>query len=137
MKKIKNAIVAIAMLVLCFTLSTCEFKYYSATMMTTINEPNKALISFSSFKGTYVMQLKNKSKDEAWINYEATLEEGNIKVYYNFNDEKLDLFEIKSDGFVEGKSDTFISNKTIHIIIESDGKSKEGSLSFVLEKSDK
>lgn len=80
------------------------------------------------------MQLKNRGADQAFITYKATLGEGNIKVYYDFDDEKLNLFEIGADGSIEGKTETFTSNKTIYIIIESDGKCNVGSFSFALEK---
>ena len=101
------------------------------------NTSSKASVSFDSFSGTLVMKLKNKSADEVFIDYEGTLGEGSIKVYYDFNDEKLNLFDIETDGSVDGKTETFTSNKTIYIIIESDGKCSDGSFSFVLEKSER
>ena len=136
----KKSIIAVVTLVLCFTLSACGNRYvshYNAMLMVRENTPNKASVSFDSFSGTYVIQLKNKSADEAFINYEATLGEGNIKVYYDFNDEKLNLFEIEANGSADGKTEAFTGNKTIYIIIESDGECSEGSFSFVLEKSEK
>ena len=140
MKKFARVIIAAAALVLCFTLSACGNKYvsrYSAMLMVRENAPNKGSVSFDSFNGTYVIQLKNKSADEVFINYEATLGEGNINVYYDFNDEKLNLFEIETDGSVDGKTETFTGNKTIYIVIESEGKCRDGSFSFTLEKSEK
>ena len=62
---------------------------------------------------------------------------GNKYVYYDFDDEKLNLFEIETNGSVDGETETFTGNKTIYIIIESDGKCNDGSFSFVLEKSEK
>ena len=138
MKKIASVLIATAMSVLCFALSACVTKYvshYSSTMMVSSNNSNKASVSFDTFSGTYVIQLNNTGDDKASITYEATLSEGNIKVYYDFNDEKLDLFEIKTDGAVEGETEAFTSSKKIYIIIESDGKCGEGSFSFALKKS--
>ncbi len=83
------------------------------------------------------MKLKNNGADEVFITYEATLREGNIKVFYDFHDEKLNLFDIETDGSVDSKTETFTGNKTIYIIIESDGTCNDGSFSFVLEKSEK
>ena len=140
MKKFASVISAVATLVLCFTLSACGNKYvsrYSATLMVRTNTSNNASVSFGSFSGTYVMHLKNNSAEEVFITYEATLREGNIKVYYDFNNEKLNLFEIETNGSVNGKTETLTGNKTMYIIIESDGKCNDGSFSFVLEKSDK
>ncbi len=140
MKKVTRVIIAMVMLVLCFTMSACESKYvshYSATMMVRTNTSKNASVSFGSFNGTYVIKLKNNDAAEVFITYKATLEEGNTKVYYDFNDEKQNLFEIGTDGVIEGKTETFTGNKTIYIIIESDGKCNAGSFSFALEKSEK
>ena len=140
MKKFARLIIAAAALVLCFTLSACGNKYvshYNAMLMVRENAANKASVSFDSFSGTYVIQLKNKSADEVFINYEAALGEGNIKVYYDFDDEKLNLFQIETNGSADGKTETFTGNKTIYIIIESDGNCSDGSFSFALEKSEK
>ena len=139
MKKFASVIIAVVTLVLCFTLSACDNKYvsrYNAMLMVRTNTSDKASVSFDSFSGTLVMKLKNKSANEVFVDYEGTLGEGNIKVYYDFNDEKLNLFDIETDGFVDGKTETFTGNKTIYIIIESDGKCSDGSFSFVLKKSE-
>lgn len=139
MKKFANVIIATLMLVLCFTLSACGNKYtskYSATLMVRTNTSNEASVSFDTFDGTYVIKLKNKGSEKAFITYNARLEEGNIKVYYDVNDEKLNLFEIGADGSFEGKTEAFTSDETIYIVIESDGKCNEGSFSFVLKKSE-
>ena len=137
MKKFVSAIIAVAALVLCFTLCACATKYvshYSSSTMVTTNTSDKASISFGSFSGTYVMKLQNNGADEVSISYEATLGEGKIKVYYDYNDEKLDLFEIGANGSVDSKTEAFTGNKTIYVIIESDGKCKDGSFSFTLKK---
>lgn len=139
MKKFSSIIITVVTLVLCFTFSACGNKYvshYRATLMVRTNSSNEASVSFDSFSGTYVMQLKNNSADEVFITYKATLGSGNINVYYDYNDEKLNLFELETNGSVAEKTQTFTGNKTIYIIIESDGKCNEGSFSFVLEKSE-
>ena len=140
MKKFASAIIATVTLVLCFTLSACGNKYvshYNATLMVRENTSNKASVSFDSFSGTYVIKLKNNGADEVFIDYEGTLREGNINVSYDYNDKKLNLFDIETDGSVDSKTETFTGNKTIYIIIESDGECSDGSFSFVLEKSEK
>ncbi len=106
-------------------------------LMVRTNTSDKASVSFDGFSGTFVMHLKSNGADEVFISYEATLGEGNIKVYYDFNDEKLNLFDIETGGSVDRKTEPFTSDKTIYIIIESDGQCREGSFSFVLEKSEK
>ena len=139
MKKNTRIVIAVMMLILCFTLSACGNKYvshYSATLMVKKNTTTEASVSFRNFSGIYVIQLKNTGDEKIFITYSATLEEGNIKVYYDFNDEKLNLFEIGTDNSIEGKTETFTSNKTVYIIIESDGKCKAGSFLFALETSE-
>lgn len=139
MKKIAGLIITTMALILCFTLSACGSKYasnYVTTMMTSSNTSSEASVSFDTFSGTYVMKLKNTGDEEVSISYNAMLEKGTIKVYYDYNDEKLDLFEIGTDGSVEGQTEKFTSNKTIYIIIESDGKCNVGSFSFELEKAE-
>ncbi|MDE6273615.1 MAG: hypothetical protein K2L87_01020 [Clostridiales bacterium] len=138
MKKFASVIITVVTLVLCFALSACGDKYashYSSTAIVSQNTSSEASVSFSTFSGTYVIKFNYTGNDKV-ITYNATLEEGNIKVYYDVNGEKLHLFDIGADGSVEGKTEEFTSNNTIYIIIESDGKCKEGSFSFALEKSE-
>ena len=137
MKKFASVIIAMVTLILCFTLSACGNKYvsrYNAMLMVRTNTSDNASVSFDSFNGTYVIKLKNKGADEVFITYEATLGEGNIKVSYDFDGEKRNLFDIETDGSVDKKTETFTGNKTIYIIIESEGKCNDGSFSFALEK---
>ena len=140
MKKIAIVIIVTVMLILCFSLSACVTKYvsnYSASRMTETKTLTKAYVSFSNFGGVYVIKFQNTGNDEMCITYNATLQEGNIKVYYDFNDEKLDLFEIGANGSAEGKTEAFTGGKIIYIVIESDVKNNAGSFSFALEKSEK
>ena len=139
MKKIAKVIgILTAVLALCFTLTACN-KYqshYSATAEVSTNTSTKASLSFGTFKGTYVIKLQNTGDGNAVIAYNATLKNGNIKVYYDYNGEKLDLFDIGADGSAEGKTEAFTGGKTIYVIIESDGNCKEGKFSVALEKAE-
>lgn len=138
MKKLLGVLVAAMMFVMCCALSACGDKYasnYSATLMVRTNTAEKASVSFDTFNGTCVMKLKNKGGDEAFIAYNITLKEGKISVYYDYDGKKLHLFEIENGDSTTGKLKAPTSDKTIYIIIESDGKCNEGNFSFVLEKS--
>ena len=135
MKKFAKVIItAMAMLTLCFSLTACNgyTSHYSAMAEVSTNTSKKATLSFGEFKGTYVIKLK--SDGESVIAYNASLKQGNIKVYYDYNGEKLDLFEMGTDGSVQGKTEAFTGGKTVYVIIESDGKCNEGQFSFTLEK---
>ena len=138
MKKFARAIIAAAMLsVLCFTLCACVNNYasnYSSSKMSISNTSDSSAISFDTYSGTYVIKFNNSGNDKSVITYNASLKEGNIKVYYDFNGEKLDMFEVGTDGVAEGKTEAFANSKTIYVIIESDGKCDTGSFSFSLEK---
>lgn len=138
MKKLTRAIISTMLLILCFTLTACDNKYsshYSASTMASKNTSSEASVSFGSFSGVYVIKLKSSGNDQVFITYNATLKKGNIKVYYDYDDEKLDLFTIGADGSVSERTEAFTTNQTIYIIIESDGKCNEGSFSFALKKS--
>ncbi|MDE7296882.1 MAG: hypothetical protein K2N84_06405 [Clostridia bacterium] len=120
MKKIVGVIIAVATLVLCLALSACGNRYkshYNSKLMVEEKTSNTASISFDSFSGTYVMKFDEKVSGEVSITYQATLAEGNIKVYYDFNEEKLDLFEIGSNGNANGKTEAFTGSQTIYVII--------------------
>lgn len=138
MKKFASVFISIVMLASCFMLTACENKYtssYSASSMVSNNTSHAASVSFGSFSGVYVIKLDSMGDDEAFITYNATLKKGNIKVYYDYNDEKSDLFEIGVGGSVKEKTEAFTSsNRIIYIIIESDGKCSDGSFSFALKK---
>ncbi|MBD5092216.1 MAG: hypothetical protein HDT36_02395 [Clostridiales bacterium] len=139
MKKFASIIIAVLIVVLCFTLTACGTKYKSncsSTAMVETKDSNSATVSFGTFSGRYVIKFNDTIKESTVITYNATLEEGSIKVYYDFGDEKLSLFEIGTDGSVEGKSEAFARNKTVYIIIESDGKCNECSFSFALKKAE-
>lgn len=139
MKKFLDVLIATMMLVVCFTLSACENKYtssYSATLMVRTNTANEASVSFGTFNGTYVMKLKNKDDSEAFITYNITLKEGKMQVYYDYNGNKMHLFEIENDDSTTGKLKVPANSNTIYIIIESEVKCNAGRFSFVLERTE-
>ena len=148
MKKIAGAIIAVAMSVLCFTLSACNERYiswYYATGLGATQTSDTASVWFTSFsgyddshEGDYVIKF-NGNGEPVYITYQAQLGEGRIKVYYDYNGEMLDLFQIQGDGYyggyLEGSSEVFTANETIYIIIESPRYFTcfEGSFWFGLE----
>lgn len=139
MKKFLSALIATLMLVVCFTLSACGDKYtssYSATLMVRTNTASKASVSFDTFNGTYVMKLKNEDGRKAAITYNIALKEGKIQVYYDYDGNKLHLFEIENNDSTTGKLNVPASDKIIYIIIESEGKCNEGKFSFILERTE-
>lgn len=140
MKKVVSVIAVAVMIVLCFTLSACGNKYsskYSATLLVQTNLSTEGSVSFGSFKGTNVIKFKKRGSEEVYITYVASLGEGKINVYYDYNDEKLNLFDISTNGNLEGRTETFSGDKTVYIIIESDGKCEDGRFEFALVKAEK
>ena len=137
MKKLASVMMAVVTLVWCFSLSACGNEYvshYSAVRMVRTNTSDKASVSFGSFSGTCVMQFKTNGADEVFLTYEGTLGEGNVNVYYDYNGEKIHLFELETNGSVAEKTETFTGNRIIYVIIESDGKCSDGNFSFALNK---
>ncbi|MGN1104363.1 MAG: hypothetical protein ACI4QI_05745 [Candidatus Coproplasma sp.] len=124
---------------MCFTVSACGNKYtsnYSATLMVKTNTANEACVSFDTFSGTYVMKFNNKSNSEAIITYNITLKEGKFQVYYDYDGNKLHLFEIENNFSTTGNLKVPASNNTIYIIIESEGKCTGGNCSFILVRTE-
>lgn len=130
MKKLKITIISL-LLLLSVSLTGCG-KYvssYSAAALVKSNTSKSASISFLELKGTVVYTLKCKSGDEGKLAYSGTLEGGNLSVYYDNGDGKNLLFSMK-DGEVVSSSLEDLKEGKVYIIIETDGRCKNGSLSF-------
>ena len=96
MKKALSFMVA----VLLFSLAGCG-KYsskYNAVGFVHSNQSTSAFMSFYSFEGRMVFQLK--STGEGDLKYSAELESGSATVYYDFYGTKEELFSVNSGNEV-------------------------------------
>lgn len=68
-----------------FSLSACDGAHvssYSATMMVRSSTGERCSVRFGSFEGRLVFKLRVPKGQDSDISYEASLEEGEINVYY-------------------------------------------------------
>ena len=105
---------------------------YSALMFVQTNTSEKANMSFSSFKGTNVFTLQCDGEEGRKLKYTAEVEDGKITVFYDYDDTKTEWFTIDGDGELSGELENIPKGK-VYIIVESDGKCKEGKLDFSIE----
>ncbi len=61
--------------------------------------------------------------------YTGTLETGSVTVYYDRGDAKEVLFTAKAGEEIDACTEPF-SAKTVYVILETDGKCKNGSFTF-------
>lgn len=113
------------------TLAGCSGynEHYSATILISSEGNNDAFQRFYTFNGTRVLDLNNSDKDKDTLYYTATLEEGSITVYVDYDGEKRELFDIEGGEEVED-SISGIDFHHVYVIIESDGVCKEGDFEF-------
>ena len=95
--------IAAATLLLIMSLTGCSGynEHYSATVLISSEGNNKAYQRFEKFNGTRVLDLRNSDHDKDTLYYTATLGEGSVTVYVDYDGEKRDLFTIEGGEEVE------------------------------------
>lgn len=114
------------------SLSGCNVSKYTshwnAVAFVHSNTFQNANMSFSSFEGTIVYELRCKGEEEM-LHYSSTLESGSADVFYDNNGEKVLMFSVKggsdADGFVGD-----LQKGKIYIIVETTEKCTEGQFRF-------
>ena len=129
------------LIVLCFifllsaTSCTPYVSSYKALMFVRTENGDHGSISFSKFEGTYVMKLRMSGKgQEGSILCKATLEEGEINVYYDWLGTKELLFNLKAGESIDERLGYIESGHTVSIIIETVTPAKEGKISIDFRK---
>ena len=131
----KNILLTLLVVAAAVAAVGCGVKYtshFSATVLVSSNDSDSARMSFSSFNGTKVFKVKVKDADSV-IRYSGTLESGSITVYYDDAGTKEEWFTLQAGESVDGTLDNPAEGKC-YIIVETDGRCKEGKLSFEVEK---
>ena len=133
MKKLLLFVLCIALL---FSATACDYvSSYKALMFVRQERGDHAKISFSSFEGTYVIKLKmNGEGQEGSIHCVASLEEGEINVYYDTFGTKELLFNLKAGESIDKHLGYVESGKTVSVIVETVTPAKEGKISIDLRK---
>ena len=79
---------------------------------------------FYQLDGTCVFKLKKTDGGEGDLHYIASLEEGEINVYYDIYGTKELLFNLKAGETVDSRGGYIERGKTVYIIIETVETSK-------------
>lgn len=130
--KLKSRLPLVAMLILiCVCFNGCKYvSSYSATICIHSSSSDSGSIQFESLTGTYVFKMKPESTNTLY--YTAKLGSGSLKVYYDNDDEKKELFTLNS-GEAKEFTLTPLKSGTLYVIIETNGKCENGDLSFSLK----
>lgn len=130
----KALFAALFALTMLFGFASCGTRYtssYSALVMTTKNLKGHCEATFQRLNGTYVFKTKKSSNGEGSIEYAASLEEGELNVYYDIYGTKELLFTIKAGEEIENVGGYVESGKTVYIIVETVEPSR-GAVRFEL-----
>ena len=125
-KLMKRSIFILLLILVALILAGCGTyaSHYSAVLLVTTESSKGGSISFSSFSGTKAFKFKSDGQ----LNYSAKLEEGKATVYYD-DGAKKELFTIAA-GQEIGPSSIPVDSGTVHVIIQTDGKCRQGEFRF-------
>jgi len=90
-------------------------------------------MKFSDFEGIYHFKLKGENDSDHTLEYEASLDEGEVNVYVGVNGENELIFTIKGGESYDNTialDDKYDDVKTIYVIVESENKSSNGDFEF-------
>ena len=110
---------------------------YSATIMITSDTDHALSVRFDTLKGRLCKSFRKGEDGEGMLSYSASLGEGALSVSYEAEDGTLcPLFSIRggeslsdTGGYMEGRS-----GKRIHLVIETEGRCKDGEVRIAFSK---
>ena len=125
----------LALILILATLCGCGgyVKNYSATILITSCHDDEASMKFDTFKGTYNFKLKRDDAASHTLDVEASLDEGEMKVYIGVGGEKDLLLTIKGGESYDETitlDSKYDNEKTVYVILESTGKCNNGDFEF-------
>ncbi len=136
--KMKRLTAFILTIVMVFAIVSCSdnVNCYSATMLIKSSSNNKCSAEWGTLKGSLGLNTKLTDKSESSIHYTATLEEGEISVYYETKlTEKELLFTVKGGETAEGYAGYAENGQHIDIVIEAKEQSKGGKVTIDFDTS--
>lgn len=130
----KKILLCFLCVILVFSVSACDYvSSYKALMFVRMERGDHGSISFSSLSGTYVMKLRMSGEgQEGSIHCKASLDEGEINVYYDSLGVKEFLFNLKAGESIDERRG-YIESGVVYIIIETVTPAK-GSVEIELRK---
>lgn len=134
MKKILLILVCLTVL---FSSTSCDFRYvssYKALGLVRSEMGDRGSVKFGRLDGTVVLKLKMSGTGlENSIGCKATLDEGEINVYYDIFGVKEFLFNLKAGESIDERRGYIESGNRVYIIIETVTPAK-GSIEIDLRK---
>ena len=134
MKKILLILVCLTVL---FSSTSCDFRYvssYKALGLVRSEMGDRGSVKFGRLDGTVVLKLKMSGTGlENSIGCKATLDEGEINVYYDIFGVKELLFNLKAGESIDERRGYIESGHRVYIIIETVTPAK-GSVEIDLRK---
>jgi len=130
MRKLAAIFLSVLLAFGCVSLTGCG-KYrssYSALVLITSNNSDGASMKFGTFRGTNVFKVKC-GEGESTLKYDGKIKSGTMKVYYDSDGTKKELFTLHEGESVEATGGE-LSQGTVYIILESDGKCEDGDFHF-------
>ena len=124
------------MVLLIISLFGCGNGYvnkYTAKMMRTSCWDDEASMEFSTFNGTYNFKLKGKNDSDHTLDFEASLVEGEMKIYVGAGGEKELLRTVKGGESYDETitlDDKYDNERTVYVILESTDKCVNGDFEF-------
>ena len=130
----KKIIALISVVILALALAGCGYnEHYTSIVMISSEGNNEAFMTFGSFEGTRVLDLRNSNKKKDTLYYSASLKKGKATVYYDYDGTKKELFKIKAGETIDDSIADLELNK-VYVIIESDGNCEDGDFRFKIDK---
>ncbi len=116
----------------CLTSCTKYSSHYSAVMLVQTNTQKEASVHFSTLSGRMVLKMKSTSDSEQRLDYSVSLGEGSLSIKVDCAGTTTDLPGLNGGDSHSGNLDN-IGVGTVYVIIETDGKCRDGKLEFTLE----
>ena len=121
--KIKRFIFCILAMLLLVSLLSCEISSYVAIGLIKSTKDNYCMTSFHRLEGNLALTSRYTKRSEGQIHYTASLEEGEVNVYYYCGSVKELLFNIKAGETLDDRGG-YIEKGPQKIIIETVTPSK-------------
>ena len=133
----KKLLLVILCLTVLFSSTSCDFRYvssYKALGLVRSEMGDRGSVKFGRLDGTVVLKLKMSGTGlENSIGCKATLDEGEINVYYDIFGVKEFLFNLKAGESIDERRGYIESGNRVYIIIETVTPAK-GSVEIDLRK---
>lgn len=115
-------------------LSSCSpfVSHWSATIFVHSNTSHAASMTFDEFEGLIVFNLKSEDKEHSVLEYKLNLTEGKFNISYAYSEEeKYDIVTISGTEKKEGSVE-FAKTGKVYLLVESEGKAKNGDFEFTI-----